>query len=483
MKKTWALAAGALSVLLPCARTTPAQSSRILSPEVQQYVRVSVPVVALTHVRVIDGTGAAPRENQTVIISGDKIQSIGDASSATVPSDAQTLDLNGYTVIPGLVGMHEHMFYPSGRVPIYNEMAFSFPKLYLAAGITTIRTAGSLEPYTDLELKHLIDAGKMAGPEMYVTGPYLEGPGAFTPQMHILRDADDARKTVNYWADEGVTSFKAYMNITPAELAAAVDAAHKRGLKVTGHLCSIGFREAASIGIDNLEHGLYVDTEFVPSKQPGVCPDRVHTGTTMASLDLESAPVQAMIHDLVEHHVAVTSTLPVFEPSVPNRPPLDRRVLDAMLPEAQADYLTNRIRASSNPALISMGASLFKKEMDFERMFVKAGGTLLAGEDPTGGGGILAGFADQREAELLVEAGFTPIEALRIYSYNGAQFLGQADRIGMITPGKAADLVVVHGDPSQNIADIEKVEIVFKNGIGYDSAKLIEAVRGSVGLH
>jgi len=362
-------------------------------------------------------------------------------------------------------------------------MAFSFPRLYLAAGVTTIRTTGTLEPYTDLELKRLIDARKMVGPEMYVTGPYLEGPGAFTPQMHMLKDADDARRTVNYWADEGVTSFKAYMNITPSELAAVVDAAHKRGLKVTGHLCSIGFREATAIGIDNLEHGLYVDTEFVPGKQPGVCPDGVHTGAAMASLDLESGPVQAMIRDLVEHHVAITSTLPVFEPSVPNRPPLERRVLDAMPPEAQADYLTNRIRSSANPTLISIGATLFRKEMDFERMFVKGGGTLLAGEDPTGGGGILAGFGDEREAELLVEAGFTPIEALRIFSYNGAQFLGQADRIGTIAPGKAADLVVIHGDPSQNIADIEKVEIVFKDGIGYDSTRLIEAVRGSVGLH
>lgn len=483
MKKTWALAAAVALVLFVCARTAAAQSSRTLSPEVQQYVRVSSPVVALTHVRVIDGTGAAAKDNQTIVISGDNIQSVGDASSASVPPDAQIFELNGYTVIPGLVGMHDHMFYPSGRVPIYNEMAFSFPRLYLAAGVTTVRTTGTLEPYTDLELKRLIDAGKMVGPEMYVTGPYLEGPGAFTPQMHMLKDADDARRTVNYWADEGVTSFKAYMNITPSELAAVVDAAHKRGFKVTGHLCSIGFREAAAIGIDNLEHGLYVDTEFVPGKQPGVCPDRADTGAAMASLDLESRPVQAMIRDLVERHVAITSTLPVFEPSVPNRPPLERRVLDAMLPEAQADYLTNRIRSSSNPTVISIGATLFKKEMDFERMFVKEGGTLLAGEDPTGGGGILAGFGDQREAELLVEAGFTPIEALRIFSYNGAQFLGQADRIGTIAPGKAADLVVIHGDPSQNIADIEKVEIVFKDGIGYDSTKLIEAVRGSVGLH
>lgn len=471
------------AVLVLSVQTARAQSNRTLAPEAQAYVRVPGPLVALTHVRVIDGTGATPKDDQTVIISGGKIQWVGDASAANVSSSAQVLDLAAYTVIPGLVGMHEHIFYPSGRVPIYNEMAFSFPKLYLAAGVTTIRTGGSLEPYTDLELKKLIDSGKAAGPEMYVTGPYLEGEGAYTPQMHILKDADDARKTVNYWADEGVTSFKAYMHITHDELAAAVDAAHKRGLKVTGHLCSIGFREAAEIGIDNLEHGLFVDTEFVPGKKPDACPSQIESRQVMASLDLASEPVQTMIHELVEHHVAITSTLPVFEPMVPNRPPLDRRVLDAMLPEAQVDYLANRIRSSSNPVLITSGAAVFKKEMDFERMFVKAGGTLLAGEDPTGGGGILAGFGDQREAELLVEGGFTPIEALRIYSFNGAQFLGQADRLGTIAAGKAADLLVIHGDPSANINDIEKVEIVFKDGIGYDSAKLIDAVRGSVGLH
>jgi imidazolonepropionase-like amidohydrolase len=482
LRKIALLVVAVLLTLSAVAADCFAQSASTLSPEVKQYVRVSAPDVALEHVRVIDGTGADPKDNQTIVIANEKIQSVGDAAAATVPADAQILDLSGYTVIPGLVGMHDHMFYPSGRVPVYNEMAYSFPKLYLAAGVTTIRTTGSIEPYTDLELKRLIDSGEHAGPEMFVTGPYLEGAGAFTPQMHILKDADDARETVNYWADEGVTSFKAYMHISRAELAAAVEAAHKRGLKVTGHLCSIGFREAAAIGIDNLEHGLFVDTEFVPGKTPDVCPSQRETATTMAGLDLDSAPVQAMIHDLVKRHVAITSTLPVFEPMVPNRPPLEQRVLDAMLPQAQIDYLKNRIRLSSNPAQIAT-ATVFKKEMDFERMFVKAGGTLLAGEDPTGGGGILAGFGDQREVELLVEAGFTPLEAIRICTYDGADFLGELHDIGTIAPGKSADLVVIHGDPSKKIDDIENVEIVFKNGIGYDSAKLIDAVRGQVALH
>jgi imidazolonepropionase-like amidohydrolase len=120
--------------------------------------------------------------------------------------------------------------------------------------------------------------------------------------------------------------------------------------------------------------------------------------------------------------------------------------------------------------------------MDFEVAFVKAGGLLLAGPDPTGNGGVLPGFGDQREIELLVEAGFTPVQAIEIATGNGAIYLGQQDRIGTLMPGKQADLVLIEGDPSRNIEDIENVETVFKAGIGYDSAKLIESVRGQVGI-
>lgn len=460
-----------------------AQSSPSLAPGVREFVRVSAPVVALTHVRVIDGTGAAARTDQTIIISGDKIQSIGDAASTPAPTGAQVIDLSGKTVLPGLVGMHEHLFYPAGgrtAVALYNEMGFSFPRLYLACGVTSMRTTGSIQPYTDLELKKLIDSGKLAGPKIHVTGPYLEGPGSFTPVMHELTGSDDARKTVNYWADEGATSFKAYMHITRAELAAAVDAAHKRNIKVTGHLCSIGFKEAAALGIDDLEHGLMVDTEFDPGKTPDACPSQQLTAQALSKIDIESARVQDTIRDLVAHHVAVTSTIVIFETSAPNQPPLERRVIDAMLPDAAIAYLSTRSLIGSNAN--SLWPGLLKKEMQFERDFVKAGGLLLAGEDPTGYGGDLAGFGDQREMELLVQAGFTPAEAIHIYTENGARFLGEDDRIGTLAAGKQADIVVINGDPSANIADIEKTELVFKDGVGYDSAKLIESIRGSVGL-
>ncbi|MGC1978615.1 MAG: amidohydrolase family protein [Candidatus Sulfotelmatobacter sp.] len=474
---------GVCVLVSACSAALMAQS---LSPQVRGFVKVDAPVVALTHVRVIDGTGAAARGDQTVVISNGKIESVSDAASANVPKDAQVLDLHGYSVIPGLVGMHDHMFYPMGN-GIFGEMAFSFPRLYLAGGVTTIRTTGALEAYTDLELRKEIDGGKTPGPKIHVTGPYLEGPGSFAVQMHALTGPDDATKTVNYWLDEGVANFKAYMFITPAELSAAVAAAHKRGAKVTGHLCSIGFREAAAIGIDDLEHGLLVDTEFFPWKKPGECPENLDY-EFLSKLDVQNGPLHDTILDLVQRHVAVTSTLPVFEMFVPGRPTIQQRVLDALSPDARSALLNNKVRASDASLIrqryhgdVSPWPAAFKKEMEFEHAFVQAGGSLLAGLDPTGMGGVIAGFGDQREVELLVEAGFTPVEAIHIATANGAQYLGELDRIGTIAVGKQADLVVIKGDPSKKIEDIENVETVFKDGIGYDSARLIESVSGVVG--
>src|SRR6185436_18503875 len=319
----------------------------------QQFIRAEAPVVALTHVRVIDGTGAAPRDDQTIMIVDGKIQSIAPSATANVPSNTLVLDLKDYTVLPGLVGMHDHMFFPTGgNPPIYSNMSSSFPRLYLALGVTTIRTTGSVSPDSDLEIKKLIDAGRMIGPKMRITAPYLEGVGSFTPVMHTLTGPDDARRIVNFWADQGATSFKAYMNITRDELRAAVEAAHKRGLKVTGHLCSVGFREAAEIGIDNLEHGLLADSEFVPTKEPDKCPGGA-VSASLRQLDLNSAAAQETIRTLVAKNVAITSTLPVFESG---GAPLAQtgigaasalmnpRVFAVMSVDARVRYLTARAR-------------------------------------------------------------------------------------------------------------------------------------------
>lgn len=404
---------------------------------------------------------------------------MGDAATTAVPAGARLIEARGRTVIPGIVGMHDHIFYPA-TAGQYNTLQFSAPRLYLGCGVTTIRTTGSLEPYTEVNLKRAIDEGRVPGPKMHVTSPYLEGPGAFTAQMHELSGPDEARSMVAYWDAQGVDDFKAYTNITHAELAAAIEEVHKRGKKITGHLCSIGFREAAALGIDDLEHGLVVDSEFFPGKKPDACPAARDVREALLKQDVASEPMQALIADLVAHKVAITSTLPVFEISVPGRPPLQQRVLDAMAPDTRINYLAQRARVGEN--LQSTALAMLKKEMEFERAFVKAGGLLLAGPDPTGYGGVVPGFGDQREIELLVEAGFTPVEAIKIATYNGALYLGRLDRIGTLAPGKQADIVVINGDPSRTIADIAKVETVFKDGVGYDPTRLVDAARGSVGL-
>lgn len=476
-----------------CAAIVCAVAAAQVPDTLKPFVKVDAPAVVLDHVRVIDGTGAPARDDQTILIMNGKIAYVGPRPmSQLTPTGTKFLDMTGKTVFPGLVGMHEHLFYPlpddaPGLLPLYGEMADSAPRLYLAGGVTAARTAGSVEPYTDISVKQLIDAGKMPGPELFLTSPYLEGSPALGPQLHTLTGPEDAARLVNYWAAEGITSFKAYMHITPQELKAAIDAAHAHGLKITGHLCAVGFQEAAALGIDNLEHGLVVDTEFTPGKQEGVCPGQRVGQEALAKLEVEGPQIQGTIRDLIAHHVAVTSTLAIFESFVPNRPPMseEMRVRASLLPDAWGSFMTTRgaiaERAAEGPGP-NLAARMLQMEMQFEHDFAKQGGLLMAGCDPTGYGGVLPGFGDQRGLELLVEAGFTPEEAIHVATENGAIWLGEADHFGTIAPGKDADLVVVDGNPAKNIADVEKVDTVFKDGVGYDPEKLIASVRGLTGL-
>ncbi|HZU52228.1 MAG TPA: amidohydrolase family protein, partial [Sphingomicrobium sp.] len=339
--------AAAAPVLAP----PPAQ----LGADVATYVHIPAGEIAITHLRIIDGTGAAPLENATLLIDQARIGAVLPAG-AEVPSGYRIIDGTGETALPGIVGMHDHMFYiarpnldASGHAedPLdVPQMTFSAPRLYLASGVTTMRTTGSVEPYTDLNVKAAIDSGKLIGPHMDVTGPYLEGEGSPFIQMHPLRDADDARRTVAFWAEQGATSFKAYMNITRAELKAAIDEAHRHGLKITGHLCSVTYPEAASLGIDDLEHGFFVNTELDPGKQPDVCPPTVGTPTLVA-MKPGSPQANALIGLLVRRHVAVTSTLPVFEQSLALHAPLQPRAMAVLTPQAREDYLYLRNLAAT----------------------------------------------------------------------------------------------------------------------------------------
>jgi imidazolonepropionase-like amidohydrolase len=468
------------------------QQSTSWSPLVQKYVRVNAPKVVLEHVRVIDGTGQPAVGDRNVVIEHGKITAL-DAGSDTPASDGTTvLDLHGYTVIPGIIGMHDHLFYvgepnndaqwDSEPPELLPQMTFSAPRLYLAGGVTTMRTTGSVETYTDLNLKRAIEEGKLPGPHIEVTGPYLDGPHSLFIQVHELSGPEEARQMVEYWADRGVTSFKVFLGITRAELKAAIEAAHKRGIKVTGHLCSVTYKEAAELGIDDLEHGFFVNTQLDPDKKVDECSSSMGT-YTLEHMDPHGPEARDLIDMLVRHQVAITSTLPVFEALIPGRPALRPQVLEVMTPEAREAYLYNRERPATMGPPKTDWAMLLKRDMQMEKAFVAAGGLLLAGPDPTGNGGVVPGFGDQREIELLVEAGFSPVQAIKIGTLNGAIYLGKQDQIGSIVVGKDADLVVIKGDPGTSISDIERVEIVFKDGVGYDSRKLIDSTKGRYGQY
>jgi imidazolonepropionase-like amidohydrolase len=448
-----------------------------LSQQVRErYVSVTEPVVALTHVTLIDGTGSAPKPDQTVVIRDGTIAEVGAANRVKVPAGARTIELRGHTVIPGLIGMHDHLYYTAagGRRA---QLSFTGPRLYLGTGVTTIRTTGSSSPYSDINTKAAIDAGRIPGPRVHITAPYITGVGG-GGQMAVLETPEAARRFVAYWAQEGATWLKAYTDIKQAELKAAIDEAHKRGVKVTGHLCSVSFQEAVDLGIDNLEHGLLTATDFDPQKQVDMCPQgsMVRVGTASPTSDAWRATIKKM----VDKKVGMTSTLAVYEPFFPKRP-TDERGLEAMSPEVREAYQRFKLQIDTSTSW-ALTPEMLQRAMAFEKAFVEAGGLLAAGVDPTGFGGALPGFGDQRNYELLVEAGFSPAQTVQIMSANGAKILGVYDRLGSVERGKIADLVVMQGDLAADPTVIRKVTTVFKDGVGYDSAKMIAAVKGRVGI-
>ena len=455
-----------------------ALTAALLLQAASPYVVARDPVLALTNARVIDGTGAPAREAQTIVLRDGRIAALGPVASTLIPTGAAVRDLAGKTVIPGLVMLHEHLFYVAGggAYPTHSE---SFPRLYLAGGVTTMRTAGNMGGYTDFNVKRVIDAGQAPGPDIHVTAPYFNGPGLGIPGVKGLRDVDDARRMAEYWASEGATSFKAYMQITREELAAVIAVAHAHGIKVTAHLCSVTYREAADLGIDNLEHGFRASSDFAPNKQPDTCPGAAAGTRGLVGRPVSDPEVQDLLRHLVERRVAITATPTVFETRVPGQPKAPPGALEAMLPDVRRQYEETWERVRRDTA--GTQRRDYDHMMALNREFVRLGGQLVLGTDPTGYGGVVPGYANQRAIQLLVDGGFSPLEAIRIATLNGATYLGIADRTGSIAVGKDADLVVLGGNPLTDMAAITRMEVVFKKGVGYDSAALFASVKGLVG--
>jgi enamidase len=449
-----------------------------LSDTTRAYVAVDAPSVVLKHARLVDGTGSAPKANQTIVVSGGRITYVGDSARATIPANARVLDLAGKTVIPGFVGLHDHMYYNAGMHR--SAMTISGPRLYLAGGVTTIKTAGASYPYNELNVAHAIDRGDVPGPHIYVSVTVGSNPslGGNSP---VVATPADARRVVDYWVDEGVKWFGEGLPTTRELMGAVIDEAHKRGAKASGHICSVTHREAVALGIDGLDHGLITATDYLADKQPDLCPPDAMKG--QVDVDLKSEAVRQTMRDMTDHHVSMTSTLSVYELFVPTRPPSraqEARVLAALSPDVIPEYRSARQEIESRSVFV-VEPALFNKMIQYDVAFVRAGGLLGAGVDPWGHGS-LPGYGNQRDYEILIEGGLTPAEAIKVMTLNGATILGGADEFGSVTAGKRADLVVIDGDPTTRPTDIENVSLVFKDGVGYDSAKLVSSVKGMVGI-
>lgn len=323
-----------------------------------------------------------------------------------------------------------------------------------------------------------INRGDMPGPRMHITGPYLNGTAGAGSMNRGLATPAEARRVVSYWAEEGATWLKLQGNISRAIASAVIDEAHKHKMQVTGHLCSLSFADAAAIGIDALEHGFITNSAYIAGKQPDVCP----AGNMREQVDVDekSDAVQASIRDLVAKKVALTSTLAVYETFTPERMKLNPRAMELLAPDTRREVEANNAALGKDGGLV-VPPRLIRKMMEWERDFVKAGGLLGAGVDPWGTG-MLPGFGDLRNYEMLVEAGFTPAEAIQIMSFNGARILRENAQRGSIEVKKAADLVVIRGNPVTTPTDIYNVVTVFKDGVGYDSARMLAAAKGLVGV-
>jgi len=450
------------------------------SPITKQFISVKADTLALMHATVVDGTGLPAKADQTILVVNGRITAITSASAANIPSSAKQIDCTGKTIIPGMIMMHEHLFYGESIPPQYHglSMPVSFARLYLAGGVTSMRTAGTVSPQTDLNIRDDINKGNFPGPDIDVTGPYIERAGLPIPEMLFIKTPEEAAKEVDYWISMGCTSFKVYMDITKEDLQKVTELAHKKNMKVTGHICSVTYREAADAGIDNLEHGFIPSSDFMKNKKEGVCNPALQSAS-IRSLDVNSAEMKELMAYLIKKKVALTSTLPVFEP-VTNRemfPGDGGEAVTGVIKEMVEKRSSTRIGKDSSDIL------LFKKEMAWEKMFVEMGGRLMAGVDPTGAGRVIPGYTDRHVPELLAEAGFSFEQAIKICSLNAAEYLGKDKETGSIEVGKKADLVLINGNPLNSIKDMRNTETVFKNGVGFDSKKLFESMKGKVGLH
>lgn len=441
----------------------------IIHPLAHQ-AKVQEQIVALVGGTVIDGTGKLPLTGYTILIRGERIAAVG--RQVKIPQGAIVLDMTGKTIIPGLIDMHGHMY---ERATGSQRSQFeAYPLLYLAGGVTTVRSPGDFDPEGMVALRERLKRHEAIGPRIFTAGPYFDNDPSQVDWIKGVRSPEEALEKFNGWKAR-IDYVKFYTRITEPEFRIVLEAAHKAGIRATGHLNSITATRAIELGIDGLEHGIFAMSELTPKLESGQ-----DKNCLLADLDLDSPVVENLITSIVKHRVAIDPTIVVYQSLDPNFEPVTPDWLKYLSAEAQAHQVSLRAAASKrNPASAQCLQRALQTQLRFVKKVYDRGGIIIAGTDPV----IVTltpGYGLQRELKNLVAAGLTPIAAIKAATLTAATVLHHEKDFGSIESGKLADLVVIGGDPATRIEDVGKTEIIFQGGVRYDPAALRKSAEGQI---
>jgi hypothetical protein len=404
------------------------------------------------NISIYDADARTILRNQSVVVSGNRISAVGDDISVPVPAGAEVVDGYGRTLLPGLWDMHTHNNLLDGP-------------MHLAAGITSVRDLGN-DTTIVVDLHRKWESGETLGPRLITSG-FIDGPGPFAGPTGLKASTEaEARAAVDTYARLGMEQIKVYSSLDPALLPVIIEQAHQHDMRVSGHIpWPLLAEQAVRRGIDELQHANFLVLNFLGDTIDTRTPARFNAPASMtADLDLTSAPVQEFVQLLKERDVVIDPTVAIFEglltarageptpgfESVIHRFPPDvrRQMKGGGLPVPEG--MDERYRAS------------FGKMLDFVALLHRTGIRIVPGTDSW------AGFTLHRELELYVQAGIPITEVLYLATLGSARIARRDDRLGSISVGKLADLVMVEGDPSLSISDLRRTRLVVKDGVVYD---------------
>ncbi len=416
--------------------------------------------LALTHARVLDVAHGKWLADRTVIVTGDRIRSIGPSAGAKVPPGAEVRDLAGRALIPGLWDMHAHLGTPDGALDI-------------ASGVTTVRDVGN-EPDKLDDYKKRFDAGGAVGPHVYRMG-FVEGRGEKAASSRVTAETpDEARAAVAFFAARGYDGMKIYNSVKPELIPVITAEAHARGMSVTGHIpVHVLAHEAVRAGYDGIEHVNMLFLNFFATHETDTRDTTRFTlvGEKATSLDLASKPVTDFFKLLREHHTVIDPTVGAFEDLLVGKqgvitPGLEPLV--ARLPvQVARSYLTGGLPREGKEELYKQA---YDRCLAMVKALADAKITVVAGTD------ALAGLMLHHELQLFVRGGVKPADALRMATLDAARAMKKDKETGSIEAGKVADLVEIDGDPLARIEDLGKVVTTVKGGVVYASAPLYATV-------